>query len=166
MLKTLILPRYIEFIYLSSCFPLFMTSSLLRRYIVGLICLAILILVYLFQKEWFYSGFYETGGASDKVSDFDPWRFFLSKYTRFLINDTMALGILWALFQEKKYMNFAFAVFLLEALVMMPFYVIGVIWYWDALRWFLSHLHRLVVNPFFMMLLIPAFYYQKNLSAR
>lgn len=143
-----------------------MNTHPFKRYLVGFGCLAVLILVYVFQKEWFYSGFYETGAASDKVADFDPWKFFLSKYTRFLINDTMALGILWALFQEKKYMNFAFAVFLVEALVMMPFYIIGVIWYWDALRWFLSHLHRLVVNPFFMMLLIPAFYYQKNLSAQ
>lgn len=143
-----------------------MNSGLIRRYIIGLSCLSVLVLVYLYQREWFYSGFYDTGAAADKAPGFNPGRFFLSKYTRFLINDTMALGILYALFVDKKYMNFAFAVFLIEALVMMPFYVIGVIWFWDELRWFLSHLHRLVVNPFFMMLLIPAFYYQKNLGQR
>lgn len=143
-----------------------MSDLQIRRYLVGTACLIVLVLVYLFQREWFYSGFYDTGASSDKVPDFDPLKFFISKYTRFLINDTMALGILWSLFYEKKYMNFAFAVFLVEAIVLMPFYITGVIWFWDSLRWFLSHLHRLVVNPFFMMLLIPAFYYQKNSSAR
>lgn len=135
-----------------------------KRLFIGIGCLIVLIMVYLFQKDWFYSGFYETGAASDKVPDFDPLKFFVSKYLRFMINDTMALGILWALFYEKKYMNFAFVVFLVEAMVLMPFYITGVIWFWDSLRWFLGHLHRLVVNPFFMMLLIPAFYYQKNLN--
>lgn len=140
-----------------------MKSTLTKRYLIGLSSLAVLVLVYLFQREWFYSGFYDTGAAADKVPDFNAGKFFVSKYIRFLINDTMALGILYALFFEKKYMNFAFAVFLIEALIMMPTYIFGVIWFWDELKWFLSHLHRLVVNPFFMMLLIPAFYYQKNL---
>lgn len=150
--------------YFYRSYLVWMNTPLSRRYLVGLSCLSVLILVYLFQREWFYSGFYDTGAASDKLPDFNAWKFFASKYIRFLINDTMALGILWALFEERKYMNFAFFVFLAEALVMMPIYIVGVIWYWDTLRWFLSHLHRLVVNPFFMMLLIPAFYYQKNIA--
>lgn len=134
------------------------------RWTIGLLCLLGLVLVYLNQNAWFYKGFYDTGAAADKVADFDNLKFFVSKYFRFLINDTLALGILWSLFQERKYMNFAFVVFLLEAFVMMPFYCVSAIWFWDETKFFISHLHRLVVNPFFMMLLIPAFFYQKNLA--
>lgn len=139
-------------------------SPLKIRWAVGLACLMGLVLVYLNQNAWFYKGFYDTGAAADKVPDFEATKFFFSKYFRFLLNDSLALGILWALFQEKKYMSFAFVVFLLEAFVMMPVYTLSAIWFWDETKFFISHLHRLVVNPFFMMLLIPAFFYQKSLA--
>lgn len=93
-----------------------------------------------------------------------PWMLVLNKLIRYVINDLAALALLWVLFQRRDFMLLAFWVFLFGLIVLMPVYFIGYFYFSDVLGTTLSYLHRLVMNPTLMMLLIPFFYYQQKME--
>lgn len=126
---------------------------------IGVSALAV---VYILQRDLFYSGFLDSGAGTVKVEDFDAQRFAVGKFLRFIINDTGSLLIIFGLFRRKDFMQFGFRLFLVELLILLPAYLLMVIYAFESMRFFLQHLHRLVVNPVLMMLLIPAFYYQMH----
>jgi len=87
--------------------------------------------------------------------------FALKKVVRFLINDLLMIGVIYGLFRQVEYVKVAVIVsFCGFFLFLVPYLVFkfNMGWYNGPL---VSFLHRLVLNPLLMILLIPAFYYQK-----
>lgn len=130
-----------------------------------------LFLVYLFQE---YLNLYSliTEGTLRRLNypadfiDVNRLEFIVNKVFRYILNDLFAIALLHGLFYEKKYLRFAFYVMIFGLLVLVPLYLFI---YLNQPRGFssmLSHLHRLVMNPVLMMLLIPAFYYQRRVEKK
>lgn len=119
----------------------------------GVFSVAGLIAVFLFQRvdvaAWV--GFGET-----KLS-----HFLFNRTLRFLLNDALTIGLIYALFEERKYVIFAVYVQLTGLVFfLLPYFVLKL--YFPSYNGpLISFLHRLVLNPTLLMLLIPAFYYQK-----
>jgi exosortase F-associated protein len=132
----------------------------------GLIAIGSLSLgvVYIFQRQLFYSGFLDTGAGTMKVEDFKPLTFLFSKLLRFFINDSCGLLIIYGIFGRKDFLKFGFGLFLIELFILLPIYFSLSIFAFESSKFFLQHIHRLVVNPVLMMLLIPAFFYQVSLE--
>jgi exosortase F-associated protein len=100
---------------------------------------------------------------------FDGWfssryvAFAMSRTFRFLINDLLVIQIIYGLFYEKKYVIFAFYVQLAGViLILLPYLTIKAFTGYNGPL--ISFMHRLIVNPLLMLLLIPAFYYQNKIS--
>lgn len=124
-----------------------------------------LIVVYVFQMKLFYDPLndFRFNPKDPQAPEFDIWKLIASKTIRYIFNDSFALMVIWGLFQNKNYMKFAVAVFMFGFLILLPLYLFLVTHYYLETQSFLNHLHRLVLNPVLMMLLIPAFYYQQSL---
>ncbi len=120
--------------------------------------------VYIFQRDIFYSGFSDFGAGTVKLPEFNALKFAVHKLIRFLLNDGFSLLIIFGIFQRKDFMSFGFRLFQVELLVILPIYILLTIFMYEQTRFFLQHIHRLVVNPVLMMLLIPAFFYQQHLE--
>lgn len=90
--------------------------------------------------------------------------FVLNKTFRLFINDTACFMLIWALFRESKYLRLSFYVFLLETLVILPLYFcvkLSVEGDSEISSPLLSQIHRLIVNPTLMILLMVGFVYQR-----
>lgn len=122
------------------------------RWIVGAICALGLVLVYLFQRFDLASGLGVTGSLN---------RFFLNRSVRFLLNDALAIGLIYALFEERKYVVFALWVQLIGVIFFLLPYFMLKSYYPSYNGPLISFLHRLILNPTLLLLLIPAFYYQR-----
>jgi exosortase F-associated protein len=110
-------------------------------------------LVFLFQQINF-AAFW---GVTDTAG-----KFIFNRTIRFVLNDVFTLVLIYSLFFERKYVVFAIWVQLIGLFfVLVPYFLIKINYptYNGPL---ISFLHRLVINPILLMLLIPAFYYQKN----
>jgi exosortase F-associated protein len=127
-----------------------------------------LIVVYVFQRQLFPDPLQDFmyKPASGILPRFNTPAYIAIKTLRYVANDGFALLIIWGLFGNKQYMRFAVAVFLFGLLLLLPLYLVLVLNFYTQTYSFLNHLHRLVLNPVLMMLLIPAFYYQKSLEAK
>jgi len=124
-----------------------------RRLLLAAISVAGLVLVFLFQRI----DIAILLGTEDNF-----WRFIINRSLRFIINDVLAILLIYALFMERKYVVFAVWVQLLGMVfVLIPYFILKFNFpgYNGPL---VSFLHRLVLNPTLLLLLIPAFYYQRR----
>jgi exosortase F-associated protein len=125
------------------------------RIAVGVFSVASLVLVFLFQRQ---------DVASLLGVEANVWRFIINRSIRFIINDVLAIMLIYSLFYERKYVLFAVWVQLIGMVfILVPYFIIKFNFpgYNGPL---VSFLHRLVLNPTLLLLLIPAFYYQKKYS--
>jgi len=126
------------------------------RIVIGILCVTGLVVVFLFQEIDVAA---QLGSDASAIN-----RFLINRTIRFLMNDAFAVGIIYALFAEKKYVIFSLYVQLAGmVLFLIPYFILKI--YFPGYNGpMISFLHRLVLNPTLLMLLIPAFYYQKRLG--
>lgn len=122
------------------------------RIITGLLSVAGLLLVFLFQR---------IDVAALLGTDTGIYKFLINRTIRFLLNDAFAIGLIYALFHERKYVVFSLYVQVAGMILFLLPYFILKIYLPNYNGPMISFLHRLVLNPTLLMLLIPAFYYQK-----
>ena len=122
------------------------------RWAIGTICVLGLALVYLFQRYDVAAGL----GITGKMN-----QFFVNRTIRFFLNDAFMIGLIYALFIERKYIVFALWVQLFGIFFfLLPYFVLK--YYFPGYNGpLISFLHRLILNPTLLILLIPAFYYQR-----
>ena len=127
-----------------------------KRVVVGLCCMGGLVAVFLFQR-------FDIAGLMGIEASIN--RFLMNRTIRFLLNDALTIGLIYALFVERKYVIFAVYVQLAGVvLFLLPYFVLKI--YFPSYNGpLISFLHRLIVNPTLLLLLIPAFYYQRAQNA-
>lgn len=126
------------------------------RFLIGVLSVTGLVLVFLFQRT-------DIAGAVGVEQNM--WKFVMNRSIRFMVNDVLAILLIYALFAERKYVLFAIGVQLFGLVfVLIPYFILKFNYpgYNGPL---ISFLHRLVLNPTLILLLIPAFYYQRNTRA-
>lgn len=123
------------------------------RWIIGVLSVCGLVAVFLFQRLDVASIL----GLGEPAIQ----RFLINRTVRFLMNDAFAIGLIYALFAERKYVIFSLYVQLAGVvLFLIPYFILKM--YLPTYNGpMISFLHRLILNPTLLMLLILAFYYQK-----
>lgn len=130
-----------------------------------------ILLVYIFQFHLdIYSILFkfQVPQRIEYTSDFDSigntTAFIVNKVFRYLLNDGFAIMVIYALFEEKKYVRFSVWLLLFGLFVILPIYLAIFLLRPEGFSSLLGHMHRIILNPVLMMMLIPAFYYQKTYS--
>lgn len=93
--------------------------------------------------------------------------FIVNRTFRLILNDIACFLIILAIFKQKKYLKMAFIVFLVELVVILPAYLVVKLTLEgdsEISSPLLSQIHRLIVNPMLMILLIGGFFYQQLLK--
>lgn len=102
--------------------------------------------------------------------NFHPYTHFaVRKIIRVLLNDSFMLLLIHALFMDPKVTRLAWYIQLVDTLILLPIYLLIKLSYEgdaEISMPLLSQLHRLIVNPTLMVLLIPAVYYQRSRAAQ
>ncbi|HMV08956.1 MAG TPA: exosortase F system-associated protein [Cyclobacteriaceae bacterium] len=128
--------------------------NVLLRSMIGAAGVLGLLLVFLFQN---------INAASFVMPDAKPIvQFLINRSIRFFLNDLFAILLIYALFPVRQYVVFALWTQLFGTVfILLPYFVLKLNFpsYNGPL---LSFLHRLILNPTLILLLIPAFYYQRS----
>ncbi|MFN3841570.1 MAG: exosortase F system-associated membrane protein [Cyclobacteriaceae bacterium] len=112
-----------------------------------------LLLVFLFQRIEIATAL----GVQDNM-----WKFVTNRSIRFILNDLLSLLLIYGLFPQRKYVLFAIGVQVFGSVfILLPYFILK-FEYPSYNGPLISFLHRLVLNPLLMLLLIPAFYLQNE----
>lgn len=138
-----------------------------RNYvIVGVLILA-LILVRAFESKLFYDPFLKFfhGESQNKpLPDYDGFKLFLGLFFRYLINSSITISIIYLLFKETsivKLTTFLLIVFFV-VLITALFLILSFSSKPDYLVVF--YIRRFLIQPLFLILFVPAFYYQRKIQ--
>jgi len=91
----------------------------------------------------------------------DSFKLFIGLFLRYILNSILSLVLIYTLFQDKEMLKFStymYGFFLVLLFVM--FFVI--IEYFPEANWLLFYVRRFIIQPIFVLLFIPAFYYQQQ----
>jgi len=135
-----------------------------RRLIFLVVGFAGLAAIYVGQRYLFYDPLQDyvynpiVGGRPD----IDALRYIGGKLLRYMLNDGFAMMVIHAFFPERKYLKLAFYVFAFGLMALLPVYFVAVFYFFEQVFPYLNHIHRLVLNPVLMLMLIPDILYQKK----
>lgn len=135
-----------------------------QRLTFGLLAILTLVLTYMLQRTNYCEILFTTIGTDLPSENF---QFIFNRTLRFLINDISVILLIYVLFESRGLVKIAFFVQLFGLFIVLPIY-----FYFkltlegpsELSSPLLSFIHRVVVNPILMLLLIPAFYYQQHLK--
>jgi hypothetical protein len=121
-----------------------------------------LVIIYVFQRVDYYgqvSGLLGWGKAPEELA------FAVNKTLRMTANDLLCVVIIRAWFADERITRLAWWVFAFELVVLLPVYLAVKLWLEGpteiSVPW-LQQIHRLVVNPFLMLLLFLALVVKKS----
>ncbi len=124
-----------------------------KRIGLGLLAVTGLLILFIFQK---------INLANYFLSISPLGQFIFNRTIRFILNDSLSILLIYAIFQERKYVVFAFWVQLVGFICLLcPYFVLKMYWP-DYNGPMLNFLHRIIINPTLMLLLIPALLHQKS----
>lgn len=138
----------------------------MKRYALIALAMLMLLLVYLFQKVS-YAGIINFILPENLTLNHPYGVFIFNRTIRLIINDGACMLLIWSLFGQMKYLKAAFVVFLIELLILLPLYFViklNLEGTSEISSPLLSQIHRIIVNPLLMLILILGFYYQKVTS--
>jgi exosortase F-associated protein len=129
-----------------------------------ILLLFVLVSIRAFESELFYDPFlryFEGDYLKMPLPKYDAFWLFLGVSFRFFINAIVSLAIVYCLFKDKVMIQFASILYLF-------FFVILIVGFFSVLHFYgnqnnllLFYVRRFLIQPLFLILFIPAFYYQK-----
>lgn len=125
--------------------------------------LLVLVLVFVFQR--FNYAVALTSFLPEGLQITQPNTVFIvNKTIRLVLNDVACMVLIYAWFKERKYLTLSFYLFLVEVFLLLPVYFIVKLTLEgdsEISSPLLSQIHRLIVNPLLMFLLMVGFVYQR-----
>lgn len=134
---------------------------------IGLVLLLtiLLILIRFFESDLFYDplySYFKSDYSNLPIPEIDTLKFLGNITFRFLLNTFISLAILWVLFKDKGVMKFSMILYFLFFIVLTLLFSY-LLFYSNSKNLFaLFYVRRFLIQPLFLLLLIPAFYFQKN----
>lgn len=132
----------------------------------SLFLVLLLILIRAFEETLFYDPFlsyFKDEYAHLPFPQINIVKLFLSLAIRFYLNSMISLFLLYVLFKDTKIVKFtAFIYMVLGSVLMISF--IFTLTFFPHEKMTLFYIRRFLIQPIFILLFIPAFYYQKQIK--
>jgi len=126
--------------------------------------LVLLICVRVFETKLFYDPLLAFFKYESKVMpQYNSFKLFLGLFFRYMLNSAISVGILWLAFKDVQVVKLSVALFagLFVLLAAALFVVLG----FDKPNLLsVFYIRRFLIQPFLLILFLPAFYYQKYLK--
>jgi exosortase F-associated protein len=132
----------------------------------SLFLILLLILIRAFEETLFYDPFlsyFKDEYAHLPFPQINIIKLFLSLGIRFYLNSMISLFLLYVLFKDTKIVKFAAFIYIVLGSVLMISFIFTLTFFPHE-KMTLFYIRRFLIQPIFILLFIPAFYYQKQIK--
>ncbi|PWG04643.1 exosortase F system-associated membrane protein [Polaribacter aquimarinus] len=130
-----------------------------------LICLFLLLfLIRGFSDELFYDPliiYFQNDYLYTQMPQINVWHLIVDMLFRYVLNSLVSLGIIWVLFERKDYLKFTGFFLMLAFMILIILFVFLLKDKFESGYLLPFYVRRFIIHPIFLLLLLPAFYYQK-----
>ncbi|MFM2213480.1 MAG: hypothetical protein RL427_743 [Bacteroidota bacterium] len=131
----------------------------------SLVLILLLVLIRVFEDQLFYDPFlnyFKTEYAHLAFPKINIIKLFLSLGFRFYLNSVVSLMLLYVLFSDKQIVKFSALLYMVLGSILMISFIFVLTFFAEESKMTLFYLRRFLIQPIFILLFIPAFYYQKK----
>jgi exosortase F-associated protein len=133
----------------------------------GLILIGLLIAIRAFEDQLFYDPFlnyFKDNYTNLPFPVINPIKLFLSLGFRYYLNSMVSLALLYLLFKDTKIIKFTIFLYVLFGSVLLISFFFIYLKLGEESKMTLFYVRRFIIQPIFIMLFIPAFYYQNKMK--
>lgn len=117
-----------------------------------------------FESQLFYDPFlvyFESDFKSLPFPEVDHLKLFTGLLFRYFLNTILSLLLIYSLFKDVEMIKFSVFLYTFFLLLLFGMFFIILKFYTDG-NWILFYVRRFIIQPIFVLLFIPAFYYQQQ----
>lgn len=125
----------------------------------------LLLLIRFFEKELFYDPliiFFKSDYNSQSIPEINTVSFILHTFFRYTLNSLISIAIIWLVFNDKGILKMSSMLYGVLFLLLLGPYLYLVFSANTTNYLPLFYIRRFIIQPLFLLLLIPAFYFQKK----
>ena len=126
----------------------------------------LLILIRAFENTLFYDPFlnyFKSEYANLPFPEISVVKLFLSLGFRFYLNSVISLFLLYVIFNDGKMVKFSILLYMILGSILMISFFFVLNFFGEESKMTLFYIRRFIIQPIFILLFIPAFYYQKKI---
>lgn len=135
---------------------------------VGLFLIVLLVAVRAFENSFFYDpflGYFKTPNFKNlPMPKLNVIKLFFSLGFRYYINSIISIGLLRLIFNDAKIVKFSIFLYSILGVVLMISFFFIMMKFGETNKMNLFYIRRFIIQPLFLILFIPAFYYQKKIK--
>ena len=135
------------------------------RVALALLFVVALVLIRAYEDSLFYDPFlnyFKSDYYNLPIPKIDNLKLMLGLFLRFFLNTVLSLAVIYVLFKDIDAVKFASVLyFIFFVLLLAAFYII-LLKNGESNKMGLFYVRRFLIQPIFLLLFLPAFYYQKQ----
>ena len=129
----------------------------------------LLVLIRAYEETLFYDPFlkyFQSEYAHLPFPQINIFKLFFSFGMRFYLNSVISLFLLYVIFNDTQIVKFSALLFIILGSVLMISFIFTLNFFGEESKMTLFYIRRFLIQPIFILLFIPGFYYQKQSSQR
>jgi exosortase F-associated protein len=133
----------------------------------SLFLILLLVLIRVFEDQLFYDPFLDYFKIEYSHLHFPKIniiKLFLSLGFRFYLNSVISLLLLYVIFSDKQIVKFSALLYMILGSILMISFIFVLTFFAEESKMTLFYIRRFLIQPIFILLFIPAFYYQKQVK--
>lgn len=139
------------------------------KFLTTVVLVLLLFGVRAFESQLFYDPFlwyFKNDYLNKPLPDFDSGDLFFGMTFRYFVNSVLSLGIIYVLFPDSRLLRFTSVLYVVLFVLLIAVFF-GLLYASSGgLNFILFYVRRFLIQPLFLLLFVPAFYYQQRLSKK
>ncbi|MBG6110340.1 exosortase F-associated protein [Flavobacterium sp. CG_9.10] len=130
-----------------------------------LLLVGLLVLIRAFEDQLFYDpflDFFKSDFTNFPLPVYDPLQLFGGLLFRYALNSIISLGIIYVLFKEIEMVKFASILYIVFFLILIIIFFAILFINVEHHYLTLFYVRRFLIQPIFVLLFVPGFFYQKQ----
>jgi exosortase F-associated protein len=144
-------------------------ENLNRRWQIALVLflVGLLVAIRAFENVLFYDPFtayFKSEFSQSLYPDYDGLQLFGDWIFRYMLNSVVSVGILYVIFKDESIVRFSSVLFVFFLIILLMAMFMLLYYFDENQKMTLFYVRRFLIQPIFLLLFIPAFFYQKKTS--
>lgn len=135
------------------------------RIALAMMLVLLLVLIRTYEDRLFYDPFlsyFKTDYYNLPLPELNNIQLFFGLVLRYFLNSSLSLAIIYVLFKDFEAVKFASILYLIFFMLLILALFLALSFFGETNKMTLFYIRRFLIQPIFLLLFLPAFYYQKQ----
>lgn len=140
----------------------------LQQILLVLALIGLLVGVRVFENKLFYDpflAFFKSSAATNILPQLNYFKLFIGLFVRYFLNTIISLTIIYVLFKDLNLIKFTTVLYIIFFLILIILFFVVYHYFGQNHKMLLFYVRRFIIQPLFLLLFVPAFYFQKNIKS-